>query len=127
MIKIKQSSGNFSKTLNFMRDVGYVIKNYNLHKYGIRGVEELERFTPVNTGTTAKSWSYKIKANKDKTISINFYNSNYNDNVSIAIILQYGHATIDGGWVEGVDYINPALNPIFEKMKEDICKEVIKI
>ena len=82
--------------------------------------------TPTRTGKTAASWSYEIKRQNGST-SIEFLNSNINKGVPIAIILQYGHGTGTGGWVEGRDYINPAIQPIFDKLAEEAWKEVTKI
>lgn len=90
------------------------------------GVEVLSSATPVNTGLTSQSWYYEIK-NQNGVITLNFCNSNINDNVPIAIILQYGHGTNNGGWVEGIDYINPAIQPIFNKIADEAWKEVTKL
>lgn len=97
-----------------------------LHEYGRKGVESLSASTPVDTGLTASSWYYKIEKNNG-TISVNWYNSNINDGVNIAIILQYGHGTGKGGYVVGRDYINPALQPIFDAMADKAWKEVTSI
>lgn len=96
-----------------------------LKKYGKMGVEALKAATPVDTGNTANSWSYEIEARKD-SYSITWTNSNINDGVPIAIILQYGHGTRNGGYVQGIDYINPALKPIFDAIAEEAWKEVEK-
>lgn len=97
-----------------------------LDRYGREGVDALRHATPKDTGRTADSWSYDI-TRKDGTVSIEWYNSHMNKGVNIAIILQYGHATGTGGYVRGVDYINPALRPIFEKLAEKAWKEVTSI
>lgn len=97
-----------------------------LSKYGQIGVDALSSATPVDTGKTASSWSYKIKRQNGK-ISLEFHNSNINKGVPIAIILQYGHATSNGGWVQGRDYINPAVQPLFDKIIEELRKEVDRI
>lgn len=97
-----------------------------LEKYAQEGVENLSACTPVDTGSTASSWYYEIIQNQS-SISIVWNNSNVNNGVNIALILQYGHGTRHGGYVEGIDYINPALKPIFEKMAKAAWKEVSSI
>lgn len=97
----------------------------NLDKYGRMGVEALLAATPVDTGLTARSWYYEIER-KNGQVSINFCNSNIQNGIPIAVILQYGHATGNGGWVEGRDYINPALRPIFDEIAESAWEEVTK-
>lgn len=82
---------------------------------GERGVAALRANTPVGTGKTAKSWAYKVKQTKHG-VKIIWYNTNVNDKVPIAIILQYGHGTRQGGYVQGKDYINPAMKPIFDEI-----------
>ena len=98
----------------------------DLDKYGREGVKALESATPVDTGLTARSWYYEIKKTNG-SVSISFYNSNIQNGIPIAIILQYGHGTGTGGWVEGRDYINPAIQPIFDKIAEKAWKEVTKV
>lgn len=96
-----------------------------LDKYGREGVAALASATPVDTGLTAKSWYYKIE-NKKGSVTISFLNSNIQNGVPIAIILQYGHGTGTGGWVEGRDYINPAIQPIFDRIVAEAWREVTK-
>lgn len=98
----------------------------NLDKYGRAGVAALSAATPKDSGETASSWEYEIKRTKT-TVSIVFNNTNIQNGVPIAIILQYGHATNNGGYVEGVDYINPAIKPIFERIANDAWKEVTQV
>lgn len=125
MVKFRQK-GDFSKTLKYLGKLKNPIKNDMLEKYGREGVAALSSATPVDTGLTASSWYYKItKTTTDITIS--YCNSNLEDGVPIAIILQYGHGTGTGGWVQGRDYINPAIRPIFDKLAENAWKEVIKL
>lgn len=122
MIRIKQS-GDFKKTEKFLKkSLG---RNYIdvLEKYGQQGVSALSASTPVKTGLTASSWSYRIIQNEG-SISISWENSNIQNGINIALILQYGHGTRGGGYVTGIDYINPALKPIFEKMADAAWKEV---
>lgn len=125
MITFRQK-GDFSKLTRYLERAKEVIKLGDLDKYGQEGVDALSSATPVDSGLTASSWYYKIE-NKNGSAIISFYNSNVNDGVPIAIILQYGHGTNNGGWVEGRDYINPAILPIFEKIANDAWEEVTKL
>lgn len=125
MITFKHK-GDFSKLTKFLEKAKEGIHLGALDKYGREGVAALSSATPVESGLTAKSWYYKIE-NKNDAISINFYNSNVNDGVPIAVILQYGHGTGTGGWVEGRDYINPAIQPIFDKIANEAWREVTKL
>lgn len=123
MIVVKHK-GDFSKTLNFLkRNKKFNIKD--LDKFGVEGVLALTQATPVDTGATASSWDYRI-VEQDGRISLEFLNHNIVNGIPIAIILQYGHATGTGGWVEGIDYINPALRPIFDKIAKDAWEEVTR-
>lgn len=122
MISIKQK-GNFSKTEKFLKkSFGKSYLNV-LEKYAQQGVAALSAATPVDSGVTATSWSYEI-IQKGDSISICWNNSNVHNGVNIALILQYGHGTRNGGYVSGRDYINPALRPIFDKMADAAWKEV---
>lgn len=125
MIKIRQK-GDFSKVTKYLIKAKKGIRLRDLDKYGKQGVAALSSATPVDTGLTASSWYYRIERS-DSTISITFLNSNVQNGVPIAVILQYGHGTGTGGWVQGRDYINPALRPIFDKIADDAWKEVIKL
>lgn len=125
MITFRQK-GDFSKLTRYLERAKEVIKLVDLDKYGQEGVDALSSATPVDSGLTASSWYYKIE-NKNGSAIISFYNSNVNNGVPIAIILQYGHGTNNGGWVEGRDYINPAILPIFEKIANDAWEEVTKL
>lgn len=119
------SKGDFNTLEKYLKkSLG---RNYRsvLERYGQMGVQALAAATPVDTGKTASSWTYDIVENESKgTMSIEFRNTNINKGVNIALILQYGHATRNGGYVAGRDYINPALQPIFDKLAEDAWKEV---
>lgn len=97
-----------------------------LDKYGKQGVEALAAATPKDTGRTADSWRYEIETGPNSS-SIIFVNDNINKYVNIAVILQYGHATRNGGWVEGRDYINPAVQPLFDEMVKKAWEEVIRV
>ena len=125
MIKFRQK-GDFSKLTRFLEKAKKNVRISDLDKYGREGVAALSSATPVDTGTTANSWYYKIE-NKSGSVKISFYNSNIQNGVPIAIILQYGHGTRNGGWVEGRDYINPAIQPIFDKITNDAWREVTKL
>lgn len=117
--------GNLKKTTKFLERTlkGDYLKN--LDKFGREGVAALALATPVDTGKTAESWGYRIEKTSDGT-KIVWTNSNVNKGINIAIILQYGHGTRNGGYVQGRDYINPAIRPIFDKIADDAWKEVTK-
>ena len=125
MISFRQK-GDFSKLTKYLEKVKEGFDVGILDKYGQAGVRALASATPVDTGLTANSWYYKIEKSKG-SVSISFYNSNIQNGVPIAVILQYGHGTKNGGWVQGRDYINPAIRPIFDAIVEDAWKEVTKI
>ena len=125
MISFRQK-GDFSKLNRYLERVKESAKIGVLDKYGREGVAALASATPVETGKTASSWYYEIKR-QNGSVSLEFKNSNIKDGVSIAVILQYGHGTGTGGWVQGRDYINPAIQPIFDKIADSAWKEVTKI
>lgn len=125
MIKFRQK-GDFSNLTRFLERAKEAVHLGDLDKYGREGVAALASATPVDTGLTANSWRYEIEQKKG-SVSISFYNTNIQNGVPIAIILQYGHATRNGGWVQGRDYINPAIQPIFDKIANDAWKEVTKL
>lgn len=120
------SKGDFSKTERYLKNVVEAAKIKIAEKYGEKGVAALSSATPVDTGLTATSWYYKVERSGSK-ISINFLNSNVNKGVQIAVILQTGHGTGTGGWVEGRDYINPAIQPIFDELVDSAWAEVTKL
>lgn len=124
MITFSQK-GDFSRLSGYLERLKNVVKLGNLDAYGREGVAALSSMTPRDTGKTAKSWYYKINREND-TVTLSFHNSHVNDGVNIAVILQYGHGTKNGGYVEGIDYINPAIRPIFNKIAEDAWKEVTR-
>ena len=125
MIRFRQK-GDFSKLSRYLERVKEAAKRGILDKYGREGVAALSSATPVESGKTASSWYYEIKR-QNGSVSITFNNSNINKGVPIAIVLQYGHGTGTGGWVQGRDYINPAIRPIFDRIADDAWKEVTKI
>lgn len=108
---------------------GFLYKNRKkrlyqlLNEYGKQGVELLRDATPVDTGKTATGWDYEIEVNS-QGVSLYWVNNNVNEGVPIAILIQYGHATRSGSYVQGIDYINPALRPLFESMATKLWKEV---
>lgn len=125
MISFRQK-GDFSKAIRYLGQVKNVTRLVDLDKYGREGVAALASATPKDSGETANSWRYEIVRTKD-SVAIEFYNSNIQNGVPIAIILQYGHATGTGGWVQGRDYINPAIQPIFDRITNDAWREVTKL
>lgn len=122
MVIVKQK-GDFSKTEKFLNNISKKLYYRNLQKYAEQGVAALASATPKDSGETANSWGYEIRQTKN-SVSIYWTNSNVNKGVPIAVIIQYGHGTRNGGYVQGRDYINPAMRPIFDKIAESVWKEV---
>lgn len=122
MISLK-SSGSFAKTMVFLQIMRSNRIFAALERGGQQGVDALSHATPRETGRTAGSWRYRV-THVGGRHSINWYNTDVEDGVNIAVILQYGHGTGTGGYVEGRDYINPALRPIFDKIAADVWREV---
>ena len=116
--------GNFEKTDRFLHNIIEAHYMHKLKKYGEKGVAALAAATPVDSGKTAESWGYEI-VEGNGSLSIYWKNSNVNKGVNIALILQYGHGTRNGGYVQGRDYINPAIQPIFDEMANEVWKEVV--
>ena len=125
MISFRQK-GDFSKLTGFLERAKNKVRLGDLDRYGREGVSALASATPVDTGQTANSWTYQI-VQKNGSVSVEFHNTNIQNGVPIAIILQYGHGTGTGGWVQGRDYINPAIQPIFDKLANDAWREVTKL
>lgn len=121
-----RQKGDFSKLTKYLERAKKSVRIDNLDKYGQEGVKALSSATPVDSGQTAGSWYYEIER-KNGQISINYCNSHFNNGVPIAVILQYGHGTRNGGWVEGRDYINPAIQPVFDKIVDSAWREVTKL
>lgn len=117
------TKGDFSNIEKYLRNA----KSSNLmpifDKYGAKGVELLSKATPKDTGETASSWGYKVE-HKNGRYRLYFTNSHEVNGVNIAIIIQYGHGTRQGGYVEGIDYINPVTRPLFEDLVRELTKEV---
>ncbi len=125
MISFRQK-GDFSKLTGYLEKVKDAVKLGDLNRFGREGVKALSSATPKDTGLTADSWYYEIERTNN-SVTISFKNSNIHNGVPIAIILQYGHGTRNGGYVEGIDYINPAIKPLFEKIANDAWEEVTKV
>lgn len=117
--------GDFKQTVAFLNrvsDSSYI--EDVLNKYGKKGVNALKSATPKDTGETSESWTYEIRTQKNGNCSIVWSNTNTVDGVPVVILLQYGHATKSGAYIEGKDFINPAIQPIFDEIVEDVWKEV---
>lgn len=125
MITFRQK-GDFSKTRRYLEKSKTAIRLSDLDKYGRQGVAALASATPVDSGLTASSWDYTIE-NRNGIVKISYTNSNIQNGVPIAVILQYGHGTGTGGWVQGRDYINPAIQPIFDEIVNNAWREVTKL
>ena len=125
MISFRQK-GDFSKATRWFENLKQIAHLSILDKYGKEGVAALASATPKDSGLTANSWGYTIERSSGSA-KIIFENSNVNKGVNIAIILQYGHGTGTGGWVEGRDYINPGIQPIFDRIAEESWEEVTKV
>lgn len=124
MIQFRQK-GDFSKLTRYLKKVKEAVRLEDFDKFGREGVAALSSATPVETGLTARSWYYEV-TNTKESVTITFKNSNIQNGVPIAIILQYGHGTRNGGWVQGRDYINPAIQPVFDKLADEAWREVTK-
>ncbi len=125
MIRFKQK-GDFKNLESFLNRAGNFDMRTFLDRYGREGVEALRSNTPIDSGLTASSWDYYIETNK-RTSKIVWTNTHNISGVNIAIILQYGHATKNGGYVQGQDYINPAIRPIMDKIADDVWREVRRL
>lgn len=118
--------GSFEKATKYLGRLAKLKVKHIMEEYGKKGVAALAAATPKDTGKTSESWGYKIDESEGFA-RLSWYNTNDNDGrFNVAIGLQYGHGTGTGGWVEGIDYINPAIQPIFEEYKEAIIQEVTK-
>ena len=119
-----ECSGSFDKTFSFLEKAQRAYIEKILNKYGKVGVELLSSATPVRTGKTASSWGYEIERSEDGIYTLYWKNSNVVKGINIALILQTGHGTKNGGYVSGINYIDPALEPLFKKLADDIWQEV---
>lgn len=125
MISLRQK-GDFKKVTGYLERLKETARFGILDRYGREGVAALASATPVESGLTAQSWYYEIKHDR-QSATITFHNSNIQNGVPIAIILQYGHGTGTGGWVQGRDYINPAIQPLFDELANEVWREVTKV
>lgn len=119
------SKGDYKKTLDFLNRSRRGDVFPDLNSYGRIGVNALRRVTPVDTGLTASSWDYRIIKGKHGP-TIEWFNTNGKNGTSVAILIQYGHATGTGGYVIGKNYINPAMHPLFDTIANDVWKAVMK-
>lgn len=121
---VVENKGSWYNTKSFLKVVGNNNQyEYIIQQYAEAGLQALKNATPVRTGKTASSWSYEIEKT-DKSISIIYNNSNVNKGLNIAMLIQFGHGTRNGGYVEGMDYVNPAIQPVFQLLANSIWKEV---
>lgn len=118
--------GDFKKLTGYLERIRNRINLGALDKYGLEGTAALAAATPVDTGVTASSWGYEVTHGKGEAV-ITFYNTNVQNGVNIAILLQYGHGTKSGAYVQGIDYINPALEPVFRKIADEAWKEITRL
>lgn len=126
MIMTFESKHDFSKLKHWLEKSKNPELMDILNKYGELGVEALRQATPEDTGKTASCWTYSVDISTGRA-KLSFDNTNENNGVKIAILLQYGHGTRNGGWVEGQDYINPALKPIFDELEHNAWEEIKKL
>lgn len=122
---VVRSKGSFKKTFGFFKRTRDLKTIRNLGKFGQEGAAALAAATPERTGTTAESWGY-VATYKNGSANLSWTNSNVNEGYNIAELIQYGHGTGTGGWVEGVDYINPAIEPVMDKIADEVWNEVSK-
>ena len=122
MIEFNQK-GDFAKLTRYLEKVDKAAKMPDLDLFAKEAIDALYEATPKRTGLTAASWHYKIE-NSNGLIKVVFTNSNIQNGVCVALVLQYGHGTGWGGWVEGRDYINPALQPVVDRLINKLWKEV---
>lgn len=125
MLRLK-TRGSYKKSFTFMEKLLEFFNKGGLNKYGERGVKALLDATPKDTGLTSKSWTYKVVRENGK-VSIVWSNTNVQNGVNIAVILQYGHATRTGYWIEGRDYINPAMKSVFDSISREAWEEMMQL
>jgi hypothetical protein len=117
------TSGDFSRTEKFLAYIGKLDLTPQLSSYAQAGVDALAQATPVRTGLTASSWGYEIERSGELW-RITWTNTDINEGIAVAILLEYGHATRNGGYVQGYDYINPALKPVFDEIAQGVWQAV---
>lgn len=115
--------GNLTKTKRSLWKKAHIDRDVDFEKYAKLGLDALKAYTPTDTGYTHDSWYYKVEKNQNG-VKITWYNKNVVDGANVAVLVQYGHASKDGDWVEGVDYINPALRPVFNDLVKNIKEEL---
>lgn len=120
---IIESKGEWKNTRKFLKFIQTWEVKHILEKYAEEGLRSLTDATPSESGKTAECWDYEVEASASSG-AIHWTNTNINDGVNIALIIQYGHGLRQGGYVEGTDYINPAIKPVFEALAEEAWKEV---
>jgi hypothetical protein len=125
MISIKHK-GNFKNIERFLSQASKIDCRHILEKYGEKGVLALSSATPIDSGETANSWKYSIEID-DRSSKVVWSNTNIEGGVNVAILIQYGHATISGGYVQGLDFINPALKSILDEMSDEVWREVSRL
>lgn len=125
MIRFKHS-GNFKNTERFLKKARDLKLTPIFAKYGVQGVTALSMSTPKDSGDTANSWGYEILERRDGYRLV-WTNKNINDGIPVAILIQYGHGTRSGTFVQGIDFINPAMRPIFDEIAENLWKEVTSL
>lgn len=123
MIRIR-SKGSFRNTEKFLETMDRREIFKSLEAYGREGVSALELYTPMDSGITAASWDFEV-TETDSTYSITWSNSHVVAGMPLVIMLQYGHGTGTGGWVRGRDFINPAIQPVFDRIADEVWKEVV--
>lgn len=124
LIQIK-ATGNFDKSFSYFRRLLQLKDKNKFEEFGRKGLEALKAATPIDSGKTAESWNYSVSVDR-KGATITWYNNNVNDGFNVAIGIQYGHGTNNGGYVQGRDYINPAIRPVFDELAGDLWREVTK-
>jgi hypothetical protein len=125
MIEFTQK-GDFSTVERYLSRLKTLQLNAVLNKYATMGQNALSNATPVDSGETANSWYYTI-VQRPGYYSIRWHNRHIEDGIPIAVILQYGHGTGTGGYVQGRDYIMPAIRPIFDQIADEAWREVTKV
>lgn len=118
------SKGDFSKTIKYITKVNNIPNNFDFTRFGEKGINALQKNSPVDTGLLKSSWTYSINRRKNG-VEITWYNKDIEDGSNVAILVQYGHSTKSGTFVKGVDFVNPAMKPIFDEIANDLLKEVI--
>jgi len=116
-------TGDWSKTSSYLQRMAKLDISQQLHAYGQAGVYALSAATPKRSGKTAESWYYKV-SRSGNTWFVGWYNSNVHESVPIAILIQYGHGTGSGGYIQGRDFVNPAIRPVFDMITSGVWKVV---